>query len=58
MNDTTVKKVCYCCTCPYDKYSGAMTGWDPMCHNHGAHGIRGCEEHGVEREECDCGCND
>ncbi len=41
---------CYCCTCEWDHR------WDPACHLHGAHGVRGCEKHGVEPQNCDCGC--
>ncbi len=56
--DAVNKPVCYCCTCPYDEHTGAVRGWDPACHNHGAHGVRGCERHGVPAKACDCGCED
>lgn len=44
---------CYCCTCEWDF---DMVFWDPACHNHGAHGVRGCEKHGVQAKSCTCGC--
>lgn len=45
---------CYCCSCSYDNWG--VQSWDPACHNHGAHGRRGCLKHGVPSQECDCGC--
>ena len=49
---------CYCCTCTRSDYDDSVTSWDPACHNHGAHGVRGCETHGVPAQDCDCGCEE
>jgi hypothetical protein len=50
------KNDCYCCSCGYDNDDN-LVSWDPACHNHGAHGGRGCEKHNVEPENCSCGCD-
>ena len=46
---------CYCCSCKYNEW-GALVVWDPACMNHGAHGTRGCEKHGIATKSCGCGC--
>jgi hypothetical protein len=58
-SDSTVARYlkCYCCTCDTArKYEDEANEWDPACHNHGAHGFRGCVNHGVQPVNCDCGC--
>lgn len=55
---------CYCCSCwtfvpNTTGLKNAVEHWDYACRNHGAHGVRACDDHGrrpVVCDGCDSGC--